>query len=142
MTADYLTTGGLTPERRTLMQRKVAMQHAVSRRARLEVHEDQILGQLVYRLEDYVLAEKLVGDTKTVHCLSAWEVPTSTWQYFKQRHAESWWLGWLVRRRPVVLDHELQERDHEVTFERYATYPESILELPELGRPVIVEEFK
>lgn len=27
--------------------------------------------------------------------------PRSRWQAYKQRHAGSWWLGWLVLRRPV-----------------------------------------
>ena len=95
--------------------------------------------QLVYRLEAEVLADRLVGDTKTAH--GALFFPASPWQFFKGKHSSSWWLGWLVRRRPVRNDEHPYTAT--VTFERYATYPYSRLHPhPDLGRAVLLEQFR
>jgi hypothetical protein len=120
-----------------LEQRKVGTTIAVTRQASLRVDPDDLLDQLRVRLESYVMAEKLVGDTKDVS--GSIPFPTSPWQFFKQRHSGSWWLRWLVTRRPVRVERHRWEAS--VTFERYANYPESTLRVPELGRPVIFEQF-
>lgn len=120
-----------------LEQRKVGAALEVSRQASLSVRPDVLADRLLMQLESYVLAEKLVGDTKTV--TGAIDFPSSPWQFYKQRHAESWWLRWLVNRRPVRTTAHRYERY--VTFERYAHYPRSTLRVPELGRAVIFEQF-
>lgn len=134
---DHDTEAFVTTTRVALEQRKVVSQLVVTREARLSVSPDDLTDQLALRLESYVLAEKLVGDTKTV--TGHLSFPSSPWQFFKQRHAGAWWLRWLVRRRPVALDRHRYERD--VIFEKYAQYPEATLHTPELGRPVIIEQF-
>lgn len=121
----------------TLEQKKVAANLLVTREASLRVRPDDITDNLVVQLESYVLAEKLVGDTKEVS--GAIPFPTSPWQFFKHRHAGSWWLRWLVERRPVRTENHRWETS--VTFERYNHYPESTLRVPELGRPVMFEQF-
>lgn len=135
---DFIT---LDRNRHQLEQRKVAVQLALSRDAQMELDEDFLGNKLLARMTSYVLAEQLVGDTKTIHCTKGYEFPSSPWQFYKQRHASSWWLGWLVARRPVRTEKHYQDREHEVRFERYATYPESTLRAPELGRPVIMESY-
>lgn len=132
MSEDFIDTA-----RVTLEQRKVVASMSVSQQASLHVSPDPIIGDLMLRLESYVLAEKLVGDTKEVS--GAIEFPSSPWQFFKQRHAGSWWLRWLVVRRPVRLTPH--RWGTAVTFERYAHYPEATLRTPELGRPVVFETY-
>lgn len=127
-----------TPLRHVLEQRKVAARLAVTREATLHTSFDMLVDQLVVRLESYVQTEKLVGDTKAVYLHL--DFPASPWQHYKQKHANAWWLRWLVVRRPVVLKTHSQQRD--VVFERYALYPESALQTRELGRPIIVESYR
>ena len=90
----------------------------------------------VHRLESFILAEKLAEDEYTDHVTTA--VPSSTWQYFKATHAESWWFGWFVNRHPV--DYHVTYHDLITKVKRYATYPEADIALPGLGRPVIWEQ--
>jgi hypothetical protein len=104
--------------------------------------------ELVYRLEAYVLAEKLVGDTyeTTVDKLVNFDVPVrrpaSWFQHFKQDH-----LPTIARRWPVRYVEELVLVERRVTvpvkmtFERYATYPQADIAVPHdrLGAPVIFE---
>lgn len=131
---------------------------ATKRALRLPVHtsistwqpESEVEAMLV-EVESYVLRERLVGDTKRVRKVVPVETPmrfpASPWQFFKQRHQTSWWLGWLVRRRPVRTRLHSVTRsvtfEAEVTFERYATYPEATVYYPpdRLGKPVLVERF-
>lgn len=65
--------------------------------------------------------------------------PDGTWQTFKSRHAGSWWLRGLVRRRPVRMTEARQLHTFTVMWEPAALYPWQTL-IPEgagLGRPVL-----
>lgn len=122
--------------------------------ARLEiVRMDDLYAELAHRLEAYVLAEKLVGDTyeTTVSKLVSFDhtekVPASWWQHFKWTYHDRWWLRWFVNRWQVRLSDVEYMLDKRVTipvamtFERYATYPQADLAIPHhrLGEPVIFE---
>ena len=101
---------------------------------------------LVYRdiktmrveMNSYVLADHLADDSYSR--TEVFKAPTSPWQFFKQRHAESWWLRWLVQRRPVVTDR------HEVTVTvdvaRYLGYPQAPSMSQTWGPPVIMEHVR
>lgn len=103
--------------------------------ARAEVSADVLSDQLMHRFEALVLSDHIADDT---YAATTWfKFPTTTWQMFKSRHASSWWLGWLVRRRPVQVT--LDRRTVEVEVKRYLLYPEANLVSPSLGRPVIYE---
>ena len=123
-------------QRKTLERMKVGA--SIRQSMRVDVSEDVLRGELEHRLSAYVLADHLASDTFTAYTSSEW--PDSTWQMFKSRHAGSWWLGWLVRRRPTRLHTERQSVAVEV--KRYLAYPEANLDLPELGRPVIFEQVR
>lgn len=111
----------LSTERLTLEQMRVGASTAVGDRALLHVEENlsDIVGGLMVRLESMVLAERLVGDAVTGSATVAF--PSTPWQFFKERHAEAWWLGWLVRRHPVTRATQLVQTRGRV--ERHATYP-------------------
>lgn len=101
-----------------------------------EVHEDNWFQRaLLHRLEAYALSEHLVTDRYVGERM--FRTPATSWQMFKWEHAESWWLGWLVRRRPV----RFSEQPHHVVVEveRKALYPQANIAVPNLGRPVIIE---
>lgn len=96
--------------------------------------EQDIFERMVYKLEAEVLAEKLPPETINESRIAVWDFPRSSWQHFKLEHSESWWLGWLVRRRPV----QCQVHDKQVTLtvnlERYRTFPQANVNYPpELG---------
>lgn len=92
--------------------------------------------QLVYRLEAMVLSDTIARDTYTGRRVSRW--PATTWQMFKHTNEGTWWLGWLVRRRPV----RMAEDKHtvEVNVERCVLYPEANMVPESFGRPVIYEQ--
>lgn len=84
--------------------------------------------------EKDLLADRVAEDsyTKTV----AFIRPKTTWQMFKHTHAGSWWLAWLVSRRPV--EYEQTSVDVTVEVKRYLTYPDMAIE--EYGRHFIYEQ--
>lgn len=130
----------LTMDRVALDVLRVGARTTVGRDAILHVENNphDVLGPLMLRLESQVLAEKLVGGTYTG--TGHKDFPTSPWQFFKQRHADSWWLRWLVVRRPVNTErHTITAK---VEVEAHRTYPESTIAIPALGRPVVVEQVR
>ena len=129
-----------TTEQIVLDRLRVGAQTAVGRNAILHVQEnyEDFLGGLMFRLESEVLGEKLVGGTYAGYGHK--DFPTSPWQFFKQRHADSWWLRWLVVRRPVVTERHTIKAEVEV--EAHRTYPESRIAIPDMGQPVIWEQLR
>lgn len=115
------------------------------------VNPATLVKEMVIELEAKVLSHQTVSDTKRVNHEVAFDhqhhFPASPWQFFKQRHADSWWLRWLVTRRPVqttrhtVRTHKIITT--EVRFERYDTYPQATVRLPEaeFGRPYVLERY-
>lgn len=130
----------VSPERIVLDRLRVGAQTSVGRDAVLRVQENyqDFLGGLMFRLESEVLAERLVGGKYAGY--GHRDFPTSPWQFFKQRHADSWWLRWLVVRRPVMTERHTIKAEVEV--EAHRTYPESRIAIPDMGRPVIVEQLR
>lgn len=124
-------------QRVALEQMRVAGMYNIAENTRLSVEPAQIIEGLVAKIESFVLTERLLSDTQQV----SWtvETPTSTWQFFKQQHKDSWWLGWFVRR--CAVKSEVKKYSKEFSFERYAMFPHaSIPTDPYLGSPVIVEK--
>jgi hypothetical protein len=120
-------------ERRTLETQKVGS--TLRQSMQVNVEEDFVRQELIQRITAYVLSDHLAADEFTAYTTATW--PATTWQMFKSCHAGSWWLGWLVRRRPVRLHTERQQVA--VQVDRYLNYPEANLALPSLGTPVVFE---
>lgn len=99
--------------------------------AEFTTYKDVVLDGMVFNLQTYVLADKLVDKqvSKTV------EVPASWWQHLKQDK-----LRFLTRRRPV----KTVKHTFDVDFQQYNTYPKMATKLPKhkYGEPVVVEILK
>lgn len=105
--------------------------------ATVDVWKDE-LNHTVTRLMAEVMTEHIV-DLQEVSVSASVEFPHSPWQFFKQNHASSWWLGWLVRRRPVVLDTKTNTNTAMVEFHRTTKFPHSSNIPSTLGQPYIFE---
>lgn len=126
---------------------KAALPRYVAESAEATSYLDHQLDSLVYALRSEVLghkqAEDTVTDTATLSVTASVEVPTSTWQMFKRTHQGSWWLGWMVRRRPVrvstVSKTETKTATLTATWKGYAKFPDAAVRYPDsLGSPVMV----
>ena len=118
------------------IQRTVIEKLKLAEDVDVEIEQGYLAERFTAHLITYVLAEKLLSDTQDV----MWHVrvPATSWQMFKQEHEFSWWLGWLVRRRPVK--EKMLHHTDTFTFDRYALFPHSSLSHPYLGEPYIFEQ--
>lgn len=140
MTDDAAERLRATVAPKVLEKLRLADAQYVSRKFAVEVDQDHlalIADRLAVRMETTVLADHLVADHYESH---RWvNVPASWWQHFKDTYADSWWLRWLVRRRPPIFD--AQHVSMCVSFDRWATYPYArIKEDHRLGAVVYREE--
>lgn len=125
-------------EQKVLRQHRVghsfvsSMTEEVDKLAQLE------RGKQVHRLEAYVLQEHLADDIYVDS--TKYTTPATWWDHFKETFQTSWWLGWLVKRRPAKYDHHVVHCG--VQVERYASYPEADVAVPQLGRPVPFENVR
>lgn len=103
---------------------------------RLEVDYDIDFNMWRLRLETEVLKEHIADDY--YHTTLERRVPASVWQMFKAEHMHSWWMSWLVDRRPVR--HHVWTETVSVKVERSVLYPEANVPRPPLGRPFILEK--
>ncbi len=121
---------------RVLVAQRITDEFAES--VSFESWREDTLDAMVWALRGVVLGERLAEKEVTVvtEGIAVFVFPTSPWQFFKQRHATSWWMRWLVRRRPVRLDHSRQkvQRAKRVVLEQFATFPMSPLRTPEKYR--------
>jgi hypothetical protein len=81
-----------------------------------------------------ILSDDLPPETFTARHHIRYEVPASTWQMFKKRHAQRWYARRLVARRPVRYepDPDMRGTDAVCTFnlERWRSYPQAKVQLP------------
>lgn len=104
--------------------------------------EDTITQQLIYRLSADVLVEHLVSDTVVV--TRPIGVPANWWDKLK---LDVWYtdlahdriMRWMAKRWPVR--YKTQTITASVKFDRYAKFPHATITLPELGSPVIFEQW-
>lgn len=133
--------------RHTLEQRKVGIALCVDR-SRLDVRiAEHTAHELWAGLSAYVLSDHLIGDTKQVKLPASLAVqfPATPWQHFKQSYCLRWWMRPWVRYLNPVRTETHKARGvacGSVTFDRYATYPESTIQIADLGRPVIFESYR
>jgi hypothetical protein len=83
------------------------------------------------RLKTFVLADRLPPldiDRKTK---AFFDFPSSPFQHWKSKHADTRWLGWLVRRWPVKTTEHVREVRLIVHLSRYRTYPLAEVPVPQ-----------
>lgn len=103
---------------------------------------DGLLEDAAVELSSKVLAEQIGGEriAKSETVEHTFIVIDGSFQRWKERHKESWWLGWLVRRRPVrhIVRSVQQEVTLTVDVTDYATFPRANYREPPdvFGAPV------
>ncbi|MET9122969.1 hypothetical protein [Streptomyces sp. NPDC004528] len=125
-------------ERVTLAFKQYAQQFAVSEDLLLDldvsVRSEDIFGQVLVQLRTRILADDLPPHLLTERTRVPYEVPASTWQMWKARHARRWYARRLVARWPVRYgpDPDGRGADALCTFnlERFRTYPRARVQLP------------
>ncbi|SHI66585.1 hypothetical protein [Streptomyces sp. 3214.6] len=94
----------------------------------------ELFGQYLFQLRTKILADDLPPVQLTRRTRVPYEVPASTWQTWKKRHARRWYARRLVARWPVRYEQDPDGRgaDAVCTFdlERYRIYPQARVELP------------
>ena len=92
----------------------------------------------VHRLEAFVLREHLADDFyEEVLVVTQ---PKTWWDHFKIDFQHTWWGRFLYNHFPPEFTHD----NHmvRVKVERYASYPEADVAIPQLGRPIPFEQLK
>ena len=64
-----------------------------------------------------------------------WNVPASGWQQWKANHGAKL-PAWFLRRWPVRFVEHVHTGEVAVRLDRFWTFPESTVRMPELGQPV------
>jgi hypothetical protein len=107
------------------------------------VRRELVFDQLLFQLRTKILSDDLPPEQFTARDHVTFEVPTSTWQMWKKRHAHRWYARRLVARWPVRYEPDPDGRgaDAACTFnlERWRAYPKARVQLPtdQFGAPVL-----
>ncbi len=137
-----------TAEQVTLAFKNFAAQVAVDDEiffgnADIRVQQDMVYNQLLVQLRARVLADDLPPETFTARDRVTFEVPASTWQMWKKRHAHRWYARRLVARWPVRYEPDPDGRGADAVctanLERWRSYPRARVQLPpdRYGNPVL-----
>ncbi|MEU4173261.1 hypothetical protein AB0F46_41285 [Streptomyces sp. NPDC026665] len=126
-------------ERLALVFKTYAVQWTVAEELLLDldvvVRREDFFGQYLFQLRTRILADELPPHRLTERTRVPFEVPASTWQMWKARHARRWYARRLVVRWPVLYgpDPDGRGTDAVCTFdlERYRTYPRARVQLPQ-----------
>jgi hypothetical protein len=127
------------PDRIALTFKRYAAQVAVNEEFFLhdldvQVQQEMVYGQLLLQLRTKILTDDLPPAQFTARDRVTFEVPASTWQMWKKRHADSWYARKLVARWPVRYEPDPDGRgaDAVCTFdlERWRAYPRANVPLP------------
>ena len=136
----------MTDDAVILNWKRYAQQFTVSEDLLLDIDvavQRDLFGNVAYQFRTKILADDLPPHMLTQRTRVTYEVPTSTWQMWKKRHARRWYARRLVARWPVRYgpDPDGRGTDAVCTFslERYRTYPRAQVRLPErqFGAPVL-----
>lgn len=131
-----LSTEQVLLERVRVGARVSASNYVLANLRDVNAWQEHLADAVVHEFSSEVLAQRL--DTRTVDQRVEWEVPASWWQMFKATYALSWWLAWLVDRRPVR--YEVKHKFVSIKYGVDAIYPDARIRLPEetFGRPFVV----
>lgn len=105
-------------------------------------------GNMAVQFRAKILADDLPPEEFTARQHVTYEVPASTWQMWKKRHAHRWYARRLVARWPVRYEPDPDRRgtDAVCTFnlERWRSYPQARVHLPrdQFGAPVRVHAIR
>jgi hypothetical protein len=93
-----------------------------------------VFDRLLFEMRTKVLVDELPPEQVTARQRVTYEVPASTWQIWKKRHASRWYARRIVARWPVRYEPDPDGRgvDAVCTFdlERFRAYPRAKVRLP------------
>jgi hypothetical protein len=133
-------------ERIALTFKRYAQQFAVDEDFLLDVDasiRNDFFGHCLFQLKTKILTDALPPEQFTARDRITYEIPASTWQMWKKRHACRWYARRLVARWPVRYEPDPDGRgtDAVCTFdlERWRAYPRARVQVPEnrFGSPVL-----
>lgn len=94
----------------------------------------ELFGSVAYQFRTRILAEDLPPEEFVARQRVTYEVPASTWQMWKKRHARRWYARRLVARWPVRYEPDPDGRGTDAVcafnLERYRIYPRARVQLP------------
>ncbi|WAZ20210.1 hypothetical protein STRCI_001311 [Streptomyces cinnabarinus] len=121
----------------TLTFKRYALQFLADEEVFLDLDvsmQREIFGQYLFQLRTKLLADDLPPHMLTQRTRVPFEVPASTWQMWKKRHACRWYARRMVARWPVRYEPDPDGRyaDAVCSFdlERFRTYPQARVQLP------------
>lgn len=93
-----------------------------------------VFDRVLFELRTRVLVDALPPETVTSRQRVTFEVPASTWQMWKARHASRWYARRLVVRWPVRYEADPDGRGTDAVctldLERFRAYPRARVQLP------------
>lgn len=121
----------------TLVFKRYAQQFLVNEEIYLDVDvsvQREAFGQYLFQLRTKILTDDLPPRMLTERTRVPFEVPASTWQMWKKRHARRWYARRLVARWPVRYERDPDGRHGDAVcsfvLERFRTYPQAQVQLP------------
>lgn len=100
--------------------------------------KDEARDDLILELNAFVLGKRFqskdICQTETVHM----DFPASPWQFFKDKHSDTWWLRWFVNKFPVLVNEFKEDVVFKAVWDIKQIYPENTLNA-RLGAPIIIE---
>lgn len=101
----------------------------------LSVQQEIVFNQVLFQLRAKILTDDLPPEEFTARDHVTFEVPASTWQMWKKRHANRWYARHFVARWPVryELDPDGRGSDAVCRFDlaRWRAYPRAKVRLPD-----------
>lgn len=116
--------------------------------ADIRVQQEMVFGQLLFQLRTKILTDDLPPEQFTAQSQVAFEVPASTWQMWKKRHASRWYARRIVTRWPVRYEPDPDGRGTTAictaNLERWRAYPQARVQLPadRFGAAVLVHAIR
>lgn len=107
---------------------------------RAKVYPNLLMEEFVAEIETAVYAQRLTTATDIDRQTVTFMVPATTWGMFKDRHAQSWWLRWWVKRHPPKIQVLRETVVLHTEWRGYATFPDmsEVIEDKTLGAPIFV----
>jgi hypothetical protein len=102
----------------------------------LTVERDVERDEIVYRLERLVPSQELLSERVRIE--RSIPFPKTAWDMIKLQQRNRWWMRWWVKRHPI--QYHSYDWSAWATFKRYALFPESTLQVKELGKSLIWEK--
>lgn len=133
----------------TLAFKRYAQQFTVAEELFFDVDvavQREFFGSFVVQFRAKILADDLPPEEFTARQHVTYEVPTSTWQMWKKRHAGRWYARRLVARWPVRYEPDPDRRGTDAVcsfnLERWRSYPQARVSPSQFGNAVRVHAIR